>query len=80
MVSCPSCRQKKVERGSPAFPFCSKECRDRDLAGWAEERYKIAGERVRLASTEGDTPHFEPDDSDLGTGIPDGIDEEFGLD
>ena len=40
---CPTCRspRSKVERGSPHFPFCCQECRDRDLARWVREEYRI---------------------------------------
>jgi endogenous inhibitor of DNA gyrase (YacG/DUF329 family) len=40
-VLCPSCRERTVSRATPTFPFCSSECRDRDLLGWVEERYRI---------------------------------------
>lgn len=45
-VPCPHCRRRKVRRTVTTFPFCSVECRDHDLAGWTEERYRIAGEKV----------------------------------
>ena len=65
-VSCPTCRSKKVAREEPAFPFCSKECRDADLAGWAEERYKIAGERVRSTDDEAGRIQLEEDHGESG--------------
>lgn len=39
---CPQCG-KPVEWGPDARfrPFCSERCRTIDLAGWAEERYRI---------------------------------------
>jgi endogenous inhibitor of DNA gyrase (YacG/DUF329 family) len=40
---CPTCR-KLVARGSIAFPFCSPRCRDIDLGGWFEERFRVPGE------------------------------------
>ncbi len=42
-VRCPGCREKRVRRDQPTFPFCSVECRDHDLSSWAEEKYRIAG-------------------------------------
>ncbi|MFQ5653478.1 MAG: DNA gyrase inhibitor YacG [Planctomycetota bacterium] len=53
-ILCPGCRdeQRPVERDSPCFPFCSSECRDSDLSGWIEERYRIPGKTVRQGETE----------------------------
>ena len=42
-VLCPTCRDRKVPRVEPTFPFCSPACRDRDLLGWTEERFRIEG-------------------------------------
>lgn len=37
---CPLCKAPQ----SPEFrPFCSRGCRDRDLLGWMDENYRIAG-------------------------------------
>lgn len=48
-VTCPACRnpREKVKRGTPWYPFCSRECRERDLGAWASESYRIPGEPLR---------------------------------
>ena len=50
---CPICRKPAVQEFRP---FCSRGCRDRDLIGWVEGRY-----RVPVASDENEPP--EPDES-----------------
>lgn len=42
-IICPTCRDeaKPVKRGSEFFPFCCRGCRDRDLAAWVEEKYRV---------------------------------------
>ena len=51
IVPCPNCR-KPVRWGiaSRYRPFCSERCRLIDLGEWAEERYRIAGERAPAPS------------------------------
>jgi endogenous inhibitor of DNA gyrase (YacG/DUF329 family) len=50
-VRCPSCRQETAWTGNPFRPFCSDRCRVLDLAAWADERYRIAGEPVPAEPT-----------------------------
>ena len=38
---CPICR-KEVSLNDPYMPFCSAECKARDLGNWAAERYVIS--------------------------------------
>ena len=45
-VSCPTCRRTVSWEGNPHRPFCSTRCRTADLAAWASERYRIAGNPV----------------------------------
>jgi len=45
-VRCPTCRREVPWEGNPHRPFCSERCRVLDLAAWADERYRIAGEPV----------------------------------
>jgi endogenous inhibitor of DNA gyrase (YacG/DUF329 family) len=45
-VRCPTCRRETPWEGNPHRPFCSDRCRVLDLAAWADERYRIAGEPV----------------------------------
>ncbi|HXG19306.1 MAG TPA: DNA gyrase inhibitor YacG [Methylomirabilota bacterium] len=46
MVKCPTCRTLVPWQGNPYRPFCSARCRTIDLGAWADESYRIAGERV----------------------------------
>jgi endogenous inhibitor of DNA gyrase (YacG/DUF329 family) len=45
-VRCPICRRDAPWEGNPYRPFCSDRCRVRDLAAWADERYRIAGDPI----------------------------------
>lgn len=37
-ATCPLCNKPTVPEHRP---FCSRGCRDRDLIGWLDERYRI---------------------------------------
>jgi hypothetical protein len=54
---CPTCRRETPWEGNPLRPFCSERCRVLDLAAWADERYRIAGEPV---PAEPDAPGDDP--------------------
>jgi endogenous inhibitor of DNA gyrase (YacG/DUF329 family) len=41
---CVLCRRDPVD--DHWRPFCSERCRNEDLARWADERYRVAGEPV----------------------------------
>lgn len=43
-VRCPTCRREVDWEGNRYRPFCSDRCRILDLAAWADERYRVAGE------------------------------------
>lgn len=43
-LQCPSCRTETVWEGNPNRPFCSVRCKNADLAAWADEEYRIAGD------------------------------------
>jgi endogenous inhibitor of DNA gyrase (YacG/DUF329 family) len=45
-VRCPTCRRETPWAGNPHRPFCSDRCRLLDLAAWADERYRIAGDPI----------------------------------
>ena len=62
VVPCPNCRTRKVARSVATFPVCSVECREHDLAGWTEERYRIAGEKS--------DPHAEENETHSALGDP----------
>jgi uncharacterized protein len=46
LVRCPTCRRPTPWAGNTHRPFCSERCRLLDLAAWADERYRIAGDPV----------------------------------
>lgn len=47
IVRCPTCeRSCRYDTSNPFRPFCSERCKNIDIAGWATESFKIAGENV----------------------------------
>ncbi len=46
-VKCPVCGRMAEYKDNPFRPFCSKRCKDIDLMNWADERYRIPGQKVR---------------------------------
>lgn len=44
-LKCPQCRKETVWEGNPDRPFCSERCRLIDLGAWANEEYRVPGER-----------------------------------
>ena len=47
-VKCPTCRRETDWDNNPHRPFCSDRCQLIDLGGWAEERYRIPGQKFDL--------------------------------
>ena len=47
-VKCPTCRCETDWDNNPHRPFCSDRCKLIDLGGWAEERYRIPGQKFDL--------------------------------
>jgi endogenous inhibitor of DNA gyrase (YacG/DUF329 family) len=45
-LRCPRCRRPTAWEDNPNRPFCSEKCRLIDLGCWADEEYRIPGERV----------------------------------
>ncbi len=45
MVKCPICKKKNEWEGNPYRPFCSERCKNVDLAAWASDEYRIAGDK-----------------------------------
>ena len=45
-AKCPRCRRITSWKDNPYRPFCSDRCRVLDLAAWASEKYRIAGDPV----------------------------------
>ncbi len=53
ILPCPTCR-KPVQWSSAnrCRPFCSERCRLIDFGDWADERYRIPGERLEDVSSD----------------------------
>jgi len=51
-ISCPQCKKEKEWEGNPFRPFCSERCKVGDLANWADESYRVPGEKITIV-TEG---------------------------
>lgn len=47
-VKCPRCGVRTGWQDNPHRPFCSEKCRLIDLGRWADEEYRVAGEKVEL--------------------------------
>jgi endogenous inhibitor of DNA gyrase (YacG/DUF329 family) len=47
-VKCPTCHRETDWDNNPHRPFCSDRCQLIDLGGWAEERYRISGQKFDL--------------------------------
>ncbi len=45
-IRCPHCATPTPWEGNPHRPFCSERCRLIDLGCWADEEYRIAGEKA----------------------------------
>lgn len=59
---CPRCRKadRRVERGTRHFPFCSPECKDADLRGWFQEDYRVQGRTIEDAEATQDLENEWP--------------------
>jgi endogenous inhibitor of DNA gyrase (YacG/DUF329 family) len=44
-IKCPNCRKEAPWVGNPDRPFCSERCKLIDLGAWANEEFRIAGEK-----------------------------------
>ena len=53
-LKCPTCHRESSWENNPHRPFCSDRCKLIDLGAWAEEKYRIPGDRLEP----------EPDDHD----------------
>ena len=47
-IKCPTCHRDTEWENNPYRPFCSDRCKLIDLGGWAEERYRIPGQKFDL--------------------------------
>ena len=50
---CVLCRSRPVDERWR--PFCSERCRNEDLARWADDRYRVAGDDVPSSTTDADS-------------------------
>jgi endogenous inhibitor of DNA gyrase (YacG/DUF329 family) len=50
---CVLCRTRPVD--DRYKPFCSERCRNEDLARWAEDRYRVAGDPVPSATNDAES-------------------------
>jgi endogenous inhibitor of DNA gyrase (YacG/DUF329 family) len=44
-VRCPTCHAETAWDNNPHRPFCSDRCQLIDLGAWAEEKYRIVGQK-----------------------------------
>jgi endogenous inhibitor of DNA gyrase (YacG/DUF329 family) len=42
IIKCPVCGKLTSLKGNPYRPFCSKQCKMKDLAAWFREEYRIS--------------------------------------
>jgi endogenous inhibitor of DNA gyrase (YacG/DUF329 family) len=42
-ITCPICKTATTWEENPYRPFCSDECKMRDLGKWASEEYRVEG-------------------------------------
>lgn len=45
-VKCPRCGARVAWKDNPHRPFCSEKCRMIDLGRWADEEYRVPGEKA----------------------------------
>ena len=47
ILNCPKCgKPNRFDDSNPFRPFCSPLCKYEDIAAWADETYRVAGEEV----------------------------------
>ena len=51
---CPICKRPAQWEGNPSRPFCSERCRLIDLGRWADESYRVPGEKPPLEEEDKD--------------------------
>lgn len=49
-IKCPRCKQPIIWENNPYRPFCSEKCKLIDLGKWAEEKYRVPGEKINTDS------------------------------
>ena len=58
-IKCTRCKQEIVWENNLHRPFCSEKCKLIDLDKWAEEKYRVPGEKINSDKIES-----EEDDDD----------------
>ena len=51
-LPCVLCRTRPAD--ARWRPFCSERCRNEDLARWADDRYRVAGEPLSIRDDDAD--------------------------
>lgn len=51
-VKCPTCRKETAWEGNLFRPFCSERCKMIDLGAWANEEYRVPGEKKPVEEEE----------------------------
>jgi endogenous inhibitor of DNA gyrase (YacG/DUF329 family) len=63
-IKCPQCQKSVAWQDNPDRPFCSERCRLLDLGQWADESYRIAGQKQDVLS-EDNIVHFNDSKQDI---------------
>ncbi|HEX8142287.1 MAG TPA: DNA gyrase inhibitor YacG [Pyrinomonadaceae bacterium] len=63
-MKCPTCGQPAKWQDNPHRPFCSERCQLIDFGKWANEEYRVPGERAPLADEREDAARAAVPESD----------------
>jgi uncharacterized protein len=58
-VRCPLCKGWASWKDNPHRPFCSDQCRQRDLGNWATEKYRVAAHDDEVGESEAESKKGE---------------------
>jgi uncharacterized protein len=67
MPKCPTCGKPVEWRDNPYRPFCSERCKLLDFSRWANEEYRVPGQRINPEATEQNDPH-QPSENEEANG------------
>ena len=56
-MKCPTCGKVIVWEGNEWRPFCSELCKMIDFGRWANEEYRVPGQRINPEATEQNDPN-----------------------
>jgi hypothetical protein len=60
---CPRCAVEVDWGSNPYRPFCCERCKTADLAAWADERYRIPGDKTKDGETSYNNDKINPEES-----------------